>query len=44
LPALDIQTREAALYYAIALELDGQANLVRPMLGSQWQWPAPPRR
>jgi hypothetical protein len=44
LPALDIQTREAALYYAIALELDGQSTLVKPMLGPQWQWPAPPRR
>jgi len=44
LPALDIQTREAALYYAMALELDGQPNLVKPMLGSQWQWPAPPRQ
>jgi hypothetical protein len=44
LPALDIQTREAVLCYAIALELDGQSNLVRPMLESQWQWPAPPRQ
>ena len=44
LPVLDTQTREAALYYAIAIELDSQANLVGPMLGSQWQWPAPPRQ
>jgi hypothetical protein len=33
LPALDIETREAILYYAIAFELDGQTKLVRPMLG-----------
>ena len=42
LPALDVQSREAVLYYTIAIEIDTQANLIRTMLGPQW--PDPPRR
>jgi hypothetical protein len=43
LPAsLDVQTREAALYYAIAVDIDSEMSLVQPMVGQQWQWPAPP--
>jgi hypothetical protein len=37
LPPLHFEDREAVLYYAIALEFDGQPNLLRPMLG--WQDP-----
>lgn len=35
LPRLDIETREAALYYAIAFEIDTARDTVRPMLAGR---------